>query len=150
MPTNASDWVIGLECKVFRNSGTYGTPVWDECVNVRDVSPTDEKSKVDFSRRASKFKQYRAGMRDIALDIVFVYKRADTDWQAFMDAYNNGTIIDIWAADGVVDATNTQGPRFEAEVIKAPRTEGLEDGMLYTFSVVPAASGNAPEWKKIS
>lgn len=150
MSTNARDFVIGLECKLFRNSATYASPTWDECPNVKDISHTDEKTKIDFSRRASGVKQYRPGLRDVSLDITFVYVRGDTDWQAFMDAYNNGTTLDLWAADGIVDAPGTQGPRFEAEVFKAPRTEGLEDGQEYTFTVAPAATTNAYSWKKIA
>lgn len=152
MPTNAQEFVIGLECKLFRNtavSDTWATPTWNECDNVRDISPSDERAKVDFSRRGIGNKQYRAGLKDISLDIDFVYKRGDADWQAFMDAYNNNTKIDLWAADGLVDAPKTQGPRFEAAIVKAPRTEGLEDGMVYTFTAVPFAGANAAQWKVI-
>ena len=38
---------LGLDAKLFQNTGTYATPTWDEITNVRDLTLNLEAGEAD-------------------------------------------------------------------------------------------------------
>lgn len=44
---------LGLNCKVYRNTGTYAQPTWDEIPNVRNVTLNLERGEADITSRAN-------------------------------------------------------------------------------------------------
>ena len=44
---------LGLKAKLYRNTGSYGSPTWNEVKNVKDVTLTIEKGEADVSTRGN-------------------------------------------------------------------------------------------------
>ena len=44
---------LGLDCVLHRNTGSYATPTWNACPNVKDLTLSMEKSEADVTTRAS-------------------------------------------------------------------------------------------------
>ena len=44
---------LGLDAKLFQNTGTYATPTWDEITNVRDLTLNLEAGEADVTTRGN-------------------------------------------------------------------------------------------------
>ena len=44
---------LGLDAKLFRNTGTFATPTWNEITNVRDVTLNLEAGEADVTTRGN-------------------------------------------------------------------------------------------------
>ncbi len=44
---------LGIDAKLYYNTGTYETPTWVELTNVRDVTLSLERSEADVTTRAN-------------------------------------------------------------------------------------------------
>lgn len=130
---------------LYRNTGTYGTPVWDAIPLVRDLTLTMEASEADASSRASRFKLYMSAMIEISLEADLIYDPASTDYTTLRDAIvaNPPTTVEFAVADGVIATTGTQYLRFHGHVFNLGRSEPLEDAMTNNFMAKPCPNVNA-------
>ena len=44
---------LGMEAKLYRNTGTYATPTWVEMLNVKDLTLNLEASEADVTTRGN-------------------------------------------------------------------------------------------------
>ena len=54
---------IGLEAKLYRNTGTYESPSWSEMTNVRDLTLNVEKGEADVTTRGATWPASAAAIR---------------------------------------------------------------------------------------
>lgn len=145
---------VGFECVLYRNTGTYGSPVWNEVSNVRDLTLTLTKDKVDASTRgtasdgaAKRFKEYRAVMKDAPVTIESLWNTDDADLDAFFQAWLNDTAIEVLILDGPVTTAGSEGLRATMEVFKFDRGEPLNDMVKASVELAPSAlAANKPQW----
>lgn len=142
--------VLGLDAKLYHNTGTYGTPTWDEVTNCRNVTLNLEKSDADVTTRGgSGWRQTVTTLKDGTVDFNMIWDTSDTDFIAFRDAWLNNTQIDCWVLDGDSTTTGNQGLRAEFEVANFTRNEELEDALNVDVSLRPGFSSNAPVWQTV-
>ena len=144
--------VLGLNAKLYRNTGTYATPVWDEVPNVRDLSTNLEKTDADVTTRGGNgWRQRAVTLKDGTVDFGMVWDTADADFTAIKDAFFNDTQVDFWVLDGDSTTTGNQGLRAEMEIGNFTRNENLEEALTVDVSIFPGrgVSGNPPEWKVV-
>lgn len=138
---------LGLECKAYRNTGTYGAPTWDEVTNIRDLTLSLEKGESDVSTRSTGGWRARRGvLKDAKIEWQMVWDTADTDFTAFRNSFLNGTSIDMLFLDGSVSTTGSQGFRADIEIFSFSRNENLEEAVMVDVSAMPTYSTNAPTW----
>lgn len=137
---------LGIEGKLFRNTGSYASPVWNEVKNVTDLSTTIDKSEADFSSRSSRWKMIRGALKEAGVDFELRYDPTDEDWIALNTAFLADTAIEFWIADGPSGIEGTAGLRFSAEILKWGRNEPLEDSMTTPCTIKPCPSANDPAW----
>lgn len=129
---------LGRECYLYRNTGTYNNAVWNTIGEVVDLNHKDAAAKGDVSSRASSFKKYRQGLRDMTVTFGLRYAGvSDDDYTYMRSAFANGVLTDFWVADGLSNTTNTTGPRFWAQVIEFSHDQPLEDGVLVNVEICP-------------
>jgi hypothetical protein len=46
-------FVLGKDCKLYRNTGSFGTPAWNEIPNVKDLAKNFETSEADVTTRGN-------------------------------------------------------------------------------------------------
>ncbi|CAK9103945.1 Uncharacterized protein SCF082_LOCUS48533 [Durusdinium trenchii] len=120
----------GSECILYRNSGTYETPTWDDVPLVRDLELKLEKGEADVTHRGSNGWRQRIGtLKDAGVEFEIVWEPGDADFEAFRDAFLNDTLIDLAVMDGDITVDGQQGLRSEFEVMSFPRSEQLEQGV---------------------
>jgi hypothetical protein len=154
MPSHSSDkevvmpvkTILGLDAKLYRNSGTYVSPTWSEIPNVKDLSLTLEKSEADVSTRASAWSLVKGALKSATIDFNMVYDPGDTNWAAFKAAYLGNTPVECAILDGGVAVDGTEGLRASCEVLKWSHTQNLEEALMTEISLKPTRAENAPEW----
>jgi hypothetical protein len=136
---------IGLEMKLYRNTGTYESPTWTEMTNVRDVTLNLEKGEADVTTRGSGgFRATKGTLKDASLEFESVYDPDDADYVALETAYFNDTALDVAVADGDIAVSGTKYIRAEMEVFSFSRSEPLEEGVTVSVSMKPTYSAHPP------
>ena len=142
--------ILGLDAKLYLNSGTYASPTWDEVANVKDLSLALEKSEADVSTRASAWSLIKGALKSATIDFNQVYDTTDANWTAFKNAYLSNTSVECAILDGGVGADGTEGLRASCEVLKWSHSQNLEEALMTEISLKPTRADNAPEWMVIA
>lgn len=130
--------ITGLDCKSYRNTGTAGSPTWNEITNVRDESLSMERAKSDISVRGGN--GWRLNAATLATGTVtfkMLYDTAQDDFAAFRDAFLNKTQIDCAFADGPIATTGTQYFRAVFVATKFDIGRNLEEGVMVDVELEP-------------
>jgi hypothetical protein len=143
---------IGLDCKLYRNTGTYASPTWNEITNVADVTVQLSKGEADTSTRASGWKTRKGTLKDASIDFQLKFVPGDTDFTALLASYTGNSSIELLALDGLLATTGSQGLRAVCEVFNFQQGQPLEGAVTFDVSAKPtpsfAAGGEAivPSW----
>jgi len=144
----------GNEAKAYHNTGTYGTPVWDEIANIRDLTLAVEKNKIDASTRGSTWRKNKFGLKDASVDFQMIFDEDDADFEVVRDAFfaapaNAAVEFAIMSED--ITTVGSEGLRALFEVASFTKNEPLEDIQTVDVSIAPVPSTDAdPEWLEIA
>jgi len=142
---------LGIDAKLYRNTGSHAAPSWNEVSNVRDVTLNLEAAEADVTTRANAgWRATVASLRDASVEFEMVWDTADEDFNAFRDAYLNGTTIEVAVLDGDLETSGTQGLRATVAVMSFSRSEPLEEGVTLSVTIKPTYADNAPEWMEVT
>ena len=138
----------GVFCKLFRNTGTYGSPTWAEIKLVRDMVCNVADEEWDATCRAAGGQgQAEPSIRNTSLEGTLVWDSADTQVAAMLTAYLARTSLDMAALDGASSGAASQGPRALFKITQWKRNEGLRDGVTIDFVMKPCYEiTNIPAW----
>ncbi len=137
---------LGLDAKLYRNTGTIGSNIWSEVSNVRDVTLNLETGEADVTTRGNDGWRATVGtLKDAGIEFEMVWDTEDANFTAFKDAFFDGTPIELLVADGSMDAAGAQGLRAVCRIITFTRSEALEEGagVNVEHSGDPVGDGNA-------
>lgn len=146
MPLAAGETIRSLDAKVYRNTGTYATPVWVEVPVVKDVTLGMSKKETEVTVRGSGFDAIRGTTKGLSFTFQLQDKVSDAAIAAFNSAYFNDTLTDLWFLSGASDDVLAEGPRAECEVLNFSRNEQLAETLVYDVTVKPASIVNDPTW----
>lgn len=135
----------GIDCKVYRNSATYGSPTWSLVNPVIEVTVNLENSAFDASNRDSNYRLQLPALTDISVDIRMHKDKADADFEALEDAAQGRTTIDLLILDGVNTLDASDGWRIQGFFTSWNESQPLEDAVTVDATFVPAATANAVE-----
>lgn len=139
--------VLGLNAKLYRNTGSWASPSFDLISNVKNLTVKGSTETADVSTRGTGgFKATVATLKDISLEFEMVWDNADADFTALKNAWLNNTTIEMLALDGPSSTTGSQGPRFDGMVTNFERSEQLTEALMVNVTVVPTYSSNTPTW----
>lgn len=142
---------VGLDCKVYRNAGTYGTPTWNEIVDISDLTVPAEADAPEARNRASTIKQYLVAAIDIGAEFELLYNPADADFAALQGAFFARTSIEFAFMDGAIATVGNQGIRATCFITGFSRNENRDDAVTYSVTLKPAATAaNAPAWYTVA
>ena len=138
---------LGMEGKLYRNTGTYAAPVWQEIGNVKDLTLNLEKGEADVTTRANGgWRSTVATLKEGSIEFSMVWDTSDPGFTAIKDAWFNNTPVEMAVLDGPVNVPGSQGLRASFAVIKFGREENLEEAMNVPVSLKPTYAANPPEW----
>lgn len=138
---------LGLDGKLYRNTGNYATPVWNEIPNVKDLSTNLDKALADVTTRANGgWRAEQPTLKTGTVEFGMVWDSTDEDVDYLGDSFFNNSTIEFAVMDGLVNTNTSQGLRATMGVQNFTRTENLEEAMMVNVSLKPAYSANAPSW----
>ena len=141
---------LGMEAKLYRNTGTYDVPVWVEVTNLRDATVSVEKGEADVTTRAnSGWRATLPTLKDLTIEFEMVWDTEDEGFAAIQGAYFAGTAIEVAVMDGDIETAGSQGLRASMAVINFSRSEPLEEAISVSVTLKPTYAANAPEWMTV-
>jgi hypothetical protein len=119
---------VGLQCKMYRNSGNYSVPTWNEIPIVRDLTLNLEKGEAQVKARFSTWEQILPLLKSasIEFDILAETSSANDDHDTLRDAFIDDTVLDLAIAEGNIATSGYEYFRFDALLVKFGRGEPLE------------------------
>ena len=153
--------MIGMNMKLYRNTGSYGSPTWALVGNVVDLKmDPGTAEEVDIMVRASGgFRQYEQGPKAAAYEWDMLWKQVDTDLAAIITAWSGDSLIEFAFADGVIGTAGsvasggTAGATFfrhECKIFSVGRDETLGDKVPSHVVAKPCYSTNSPTYNTVS
>ena len=135
---------VGYQGAFYYNSGTSGSPVWEEITTVRDVTLNLTRNEVDdTSRTTNGWRSRLGGLSEWGADFEMVYNTDITSWQKVRESYFDNTVVEVLVIDGDITVDGNEGIRGDVFVTEFSREEPLEDVMSNSCTMV----GNGePTW----
>ena len=142
---------LGLDAKLFRNSGLYATPTWNEITNVRDLTLNLEAGEADVTTRGNNgWRATVATLKDGSIEFEMIWDSEDTDFTAIRDAFLNKTAVELAVMDGDIVTSGSQGLRASFMVTSFSRNEPLEEAITVSVTMKPTYSANPPDWMTVA
>lgn len=142
-----------VDCKLYRNTGTVGSPTWNLIDNVGSVTPTGgthEKKEVPL-RVDGNIKGYALGRTDVGYEFKMPQIASDADLTALQTAFYARDSIDFAIMDGAIATAGSDGIRGSFLIAKCKRSEDIDDMVYWEFEITPeAGSGNMPARMTVS
>ena len=141
---------LGMEAKLYRNTGTYALPTWVEMINVKDLTLNLEASEADVTTRGNAgWRATIAALKDGSIEFEMVWDTADADFTAIQQAFFGNTDLEFAVMDGDVASSGSQGLRATMAITNFSRSEALEEAIGVSVTAKPTYSDNAPEWMTV-
>jgi len=138
---------LGLDARLYRNTGTYASPVWNHIQNVKDVTLNLEAGEADVSTRATGgWKATVATLKDASVEFEMVWNTTDDDFASIRDAFLNRSSIEFAVMDGDIATSGSQGLRATCMITNFSRNEALEEAITVSVTIKPTYATNAPSW----
>lgn len=142
--------VLGMDAKLYYNTGSYASPTWTLIDNVRDLTLNLERGDTDITTRGGGgWRQSVATLADGSVDFGMVWDNTDTVFTAIKNAFINNTVVEFLVLDGLVATSGSQGLRASMAITSFSRNEGLEDALTVDVSAKTAYADNAPSWHTV-
>jgi hypothetical protein len=142
---------LGMEARLYRNTGDYTTPAWTLIPNVKDLTLNLETAEADVTTRANAgWRATIATLKDGSIEFQMVFNSDDTSFTALRDAYLNSTPVEVAVMDGDIATTGSEGLRASCSVTNFARNEALEEAISFSVTLKPTYADNAPEWLTIA
>ncbi len=136
---------LAIDCKIYRNAGSYGSPDWQEVENVQDVTFNLEHGEADLTTRANNgWDALVATLKRGSFEWGMVYDTADVDYVALEAAWFAKTPIDFLFLDGPVTTPGSKGIRATCQLFNFGQNQTLREGVKVSVTAKPTYSANAP------
>ncbi len=144
--------MMGDQCKLFINSGSFATPTWTdgEIKKAKNVKSPRKRSSAAKSGRGDGFVTYDiSDLIDAPITFTLVLKRGDTLQDDLRDAFNNNTSILIAALDGDPATSGSEGVHGLYGIEDYSRDEPDDGTVVYEVSMLPVDEDQI-EWMDIA
>jgi len=142
---------LGMEARLYRNTGTYAVPSWTEIEPVKDVTINLETGEADVTTRGNDgWRATQATLKDGSIEFEAIWDDDDAGFAALQTAYFANSTIEILALNDEVTESGATGLRATMSVTNFTRNEPLEEAITASVTLKPAYSENAPEWYEVS
>lgn len=133
----------GIGGRVYRNTGSYGSPSWTAQNLVKDVTFTMPWDMVEAGARETRAKLFMKARTDITFSVVMRADDAAADYNAFSDAACSPTaVMDLLILDGLISVEGTRGVRAEFLANNDGQPQEADGSIYTTFTLKPTWTSN--------
>lgn len=131
----------GVNARVYRNTGTYGSPTWTAVNLTKDGNVSAPWDMVEAGARETKAKLYGKTRIDIQIGLTVRADDLDAGYNALADAaMSQTTVMDMLILDGPITVEGARGFRAHFLVNESSQPQEI-DGIIYdSFDLKPAWS----------
>lgn len=141
---------LGLQAKLYRNTGNYAAPVWAEMPNAKDVTLNLETGEADVTTRANNgWRATLPTLKEASVEFEMIWDTADAGFAALQSAFFSNTPLEFAVMDGEIAQAGSQGLRATMGVTKFTREEPLEEAIKASVTLKPAYAAQAPAWMTV-
>lgn len=138
---------LGMEAKIYYNSGTYAVPIWNVMGNAKDVNLNLEKATADGTTRDNNgWRAWIASLIDGTVDFEALWLSRNAGFKVIKRAFFKNETLEMAIMDGDIATAGSEGLRAKMIVSNMSRAEPLEDGISASVTLKPAVSDYAPYW----
>lgn len=138
---------LGLDGYLQYDTTGVATPTWVDYENVEEINLNLERAAGEIKNRASNWGKVLVGKLMATLEVTVTYDSGDGDYEAFRDAFLNGTDIGVYCGTDDIATSGSEGLVADMKVTAMSRGEPLEESMTISFTLQPsAASATEPSW----
>jgi len=130
--------MLGIKCKCYLNTGTWGTPVWDEIKNIGDFQIEPKWSFGEAKIRATRVSMVAPTTLGCTVTGKLLKDTADTDFLALNTAFQTAAPIDFLILDGPKDQAGAEGVRGYFYLEGWTESQGTGDIVYKDFGLSPA------------
>jgi len=142
---------LGLDAKLYRNTGTSGSPTWVEMTNVKDLTLSLEAGEADVTTRGNAgWRATLAALKDASIEFEMMWDTADAAFTAIKDAFFGSTSVEFAVMDGDIETTGSQGLRAVMSITNFSRSEPLEEAISVSVTAKPTYATTAPSWMTVA
>lgn len=127
--------LVGRECKLYYNSGTFASPTWTELTRAIDVAYTITSERGDVSSRVSIWKMEKKALNGLELTFGYRYRQGVTD--AVFDALRpmalSNTVVEFAVCDGAIATTGNEYLRASYQ-LEMTMNQPMADGVSVDFT----------------
>ena len=145
MPATALTFV-GLDYLLYRNTGTYGSPVWALMNNVQDEKEGSALAEAELNSRKSKEVQKEPTLIERVFTWSMIKDETDADYVALRTAKDARTLVEFAFANGAIATTGTTYYRQECKLFGWEDEKPLTGGVVTSVTAKPCRSANANVW----
>jgi hypothetical protein len=131
----------GRKWRIYRNTGTYSTPVWSLVGENSDITLTLNKQKISAPRSGAEFMEMLKGYKTLTLGFDCWYENSNTNVTAFKDDFfnDNDDNFDLLVLDGLQATSGSEGMRVLCALFDFSIEAPLEDRTMVSLEFEPTA-----------
>jgi hypothetical protein len=134
---------LGLNAKLYRNTGTFAMPTWVEVSNVQDLELGDDMTEFDASTRGGGgFSEAEPTLRNLDLTFNMRNDITDTHMVALRTAYAPPAAVDMQILDGPIATVGSHGVRARFKVFEFGKPQNLADGQFLNLRLRPCPNAD--------
>jgi hypothetical protein len=142
---------FGADAKASRNTGTWGTPVWNEINNVNDalnqgLAFEEADATVRVAGTGVKVKMSEPTLLGVEISWRMLEDLDDADFLAIRTAFFARTPLDIVLHSGPLADSGETFLRMEYKVFNFAKGEPLNGINTHDVTIKPCYSTNAPQY----
>lgn len=142
--------ILGKNCKLYYNAGTYGSPTWTLVTGIKDVTLTGTLGEADVSSRDQAVKMSEPTLEEVELSFEQVRDSASTIQTALLAAKVARTAIDFFIAEGLYNTAGVRYFRGDFKCFESPVQQPLEGAATIPWKWKPCYSENVAAFATVS
>lgn len=133
----------GRKVLLYRNTGTYGTPTWNQITNRRDAALNRTAVEADSTDADTAFEEITVVSRGYDLNFQLKWSTGSDDWDAIEDAYDAdpSTLVEFAKMDGDIATSGSKGTRLTCAVTQFSESMPYKD--MLVADVIAKPTNNA-------
>ncbi len=140
---------VGLNCHTYRNTATFGSPVWVDMTGIKDTSLTITVDKAEATARVSGYKRYAAALISAPFTFNLLADCSFAEYDVLRAAVIARTISDFAFANFPIASSGTEYWHADYLLFSWKRGEPLEECATIDVEGDLAYSANAPVWTTV-
>lgn len=146
----SDEYVAGVDAKMYRNTGTFGTPVWVLVTCVQDVTVNGEGVEAPANKRGTVYGRVAVTLLNLSEEFTLLYIPGDAGYEAIRSAFFARSMIDLAFSSGLIATSGSEYVRHESNITKCTRNEPLEGVLTWGCTSKVRPTSNDPSFTKVA